>query len=50
MLENAYVPRALAHDRSDLVHVETREHAEQDHLGLIARQARTNQCHGGVGS
>ncbi len=50
MLENAYVARLLADDRGNLGHVETAEHAEQDHLGLISRQARTDQRHGGVSS
>jgi len=50
VLEHAYVPRALAHDRSNLVDIEPTEHPEQDHLGLISRQARPNEGHGGIGA
>ena len=49
MLEHAYRPRALAHDRCDLVDFESADHAKQDHLSLISREARTNQSYGGLG-
>ena len=50
VLEHAHRPGALAHDRRDLVHAEPADHAEQDHLGLISREARTNQRDGSLGS
>jgi hypothetical protein len=50
MLENAYIARLLAHDRSDLVHSEAAQYPEKDHFGLISRQARTYKSHGRVGS
>jgi hypothetical protein len=49
-LENSYIARLLAHDRSDLAHVEAAQYPEEDHLGLISRQAGTNKPHGRVGS
>ena len=48
MLEHTHVAGLLADDRSDLAHVESAEHAEQDHLSLISRQARTDQRDGGI--
>jgi hypothetical protein len=49
VLEDAHVPWALPDDGSNFVHVEPAENAEQDHLSLIWRQARTNQGDGCVG-
>ena len=50
MLEHAHRPRALAHDRSNLAHFESADHAKQDHFGLVSREARTNQSYGGLGA
>ncbi len=50
MLEDAYVSRALVDDRGNLVDGQPAEDAEQDHLGLISRQARTYKRDGCVGS
>jgi len=48
VLEDAYVPRALVDDRRNLVHIEPAENTEQDHFGLISRQARTYKRDGCV--
>lgn len=50
MLEHAHRPGALAHDRGNLARFESADHAKQDHLGLVAREARTNQSYGGLGA
>ena len=50
MLEHAHIPRALAHDRGDLVDLEPAQHPEQNHLGLLSLQARPNERDGGVGA
>jgi hypothetical protein len=49
VLEHAYRPWALAHDRCNLVHFESADHAKQDHLGLVSREARTNHGYGRLG-
>lgn len=49
MLEDAYVPRSFADDGRHLVDIESADDAKQDHLGLIRRQACTDQRDGGVG-
>jgi hypothetical protein len=49
VLEDAHRPRALAHDRSNLARFESADHAKQDHLSLVSREARTNQSDGGLG-
>lgn len=49
MLKHAYVSGALVDDRGNFIDIEAAEHAKQDHLGLITRQARTNQRNGRVG-
>jgi len=49
VLEHAHSPGAFAHDRRDLAHAEPSDHAEQDHLGLVSREARTNQRDSGFG-
>ena len=50
MLEDPNGPRAPAHNRGDLGHIEPAEDAEQDHFGLTSRQQGTNLRDGGVGS
>ena len=50
MLQHPYVPRALAHDRGNLVDIEAAQDPEQNHLGLAPRQARPNERYGGVGA
>jgi len=50
VLEHTYIPRALAHDRSNLADIEPTQYAEQNHLGLISRQARSNERDSGTGA
>jgi len=50
VLEHAYIPRALPHDRGNLVDLEPAQYPEEDHLGLIRRQARPNERDGGIGA
>jgi hypothetical protein len=50
VLEHAYIARALAHDRSNLVDIEAAQYPEQNHLGLAPRQACPNERYGGVGA
>jgi hypothetical protein len=50
VLEHAYIPRALPHDCGNLVDLEPAQHPEQNHLGLISRQARSDERDGGIGA
>ena len=50
MLEYAYIPGALSHGRSNLVDMEAAQYPEQNHLGLVPRQARANERDGCVGA
>jgi hypothetical protein len=49
VLEHAHRPGALAHDRCNLAHFDPADDAKQDDLGLVSREARTNQSYGGLG-
>jgi hypothetical protein len=50
VLEHPYIPRSLAHDRGNLVDLEPAQYPEEDHLGLIPRQARPHERDGGIGA
>ena len=49
VLEHAHGPGALAHDRRHLADLETADHAQQDHFGLVSREECTNESNGGRG-